>query len=325
MVVQSLGVEPGVSVADAVGSYCKAGEVLCPGCASIGSSPQALGDACGLDLRRCKSCSLVFVANAAVDEDLYAYYERRVGLGKDELYIPLTTARLRAVLDRLAPMVPGRRLLDVGCGEGQLIDAAVAGGWDPLGIDLSPAAVEIAQSFGLPCQVVDLYSDDLEFGSFDVVTMIEVLEHIPDPGPFLARAADLLRPGGLLYLTTPNLRSLGRHLLGASWPPLSPEHVVYFSPRSLRRLVSRWTDLDVVDLETRNISAAALRRLMPFVRAAPAVDVGAHIDGEFGCDQDLRHAIERSRGLRIARQAANGVLGMTRMGEAMAVTLRHRG
>ena len=75
--------------------------------------------------------------------------------------------------------------------------------------------------------------------SFDVVTMWDILEHIPDPVPFLRRAASLLRPGGLIFVKVPNPDSLEARVFGGRWPLLLPEHLNYFNLRTLQMCGSK--------------------------------------------------------------------------------------
>jgi SAM-dependent methyltransferase len=79
----------------------------------------------------------------------------------------------------------------------------------------------------------------LRDSEFDIVTLWDVLEHVVDPQVVLEKARRVLRPGGLLALNTPNIDSSIAHLLGSRWPLLLPEHLYYFSRRSLRLLLQR--------------------------------------------------------------------------------------
>lgn len=135
---------------------------------------------------------------------------------------------------------PSTRLLDLGCGNGEFLELAEACGWRATGIDMDEQAVAIARERNLDAhvgeveQAVELFSGE----TWDVVTMAHVVEHLHDPGAAIEAAAKLLRPGGRLWLATPNPSSLAHELFGIDWFHLDPpRHLVLFSPRALVRLV----------------------------------------------------------------------------------------
>ena len=126
----------------------------------------------------------------------------------------LNPVRLQYVVDRLRPdgrALAGARVLDVGCGGGLLSEAMAAEGAEVVALDLAPELVQVARLHGLESGVrVDYRLQSVESlaadapGSFDVVTCMEMLEHVPDPGAIVAACATLLRPGGRLFLSTLN-------------------------------------------------------------------------------------------------------------------------
>ena len=162
----------------------------------------------------------------------------------DLAIVPLTASWYEAVLTRLAR---GCRLLDVGIGTGLLLHLAREGGFTPLGCEISPGAAEKArEEFGVDVQVGDFLEADVGEAP-SAITMADVVEHTPDPRRFVARAAELLRPGGALFVAVPNHRStlfLAADVL-ARVPGLSsmvsklyvPNHYWYFTPATLVRLV----------------------------------------------------------------------------------------
>jgi len=140
-------------------------------------------------------------------------------------------------LVRCLPKPPGHpRLLDVGCGSGAWLDQMQWQGWDVLGIDFDAEAVAAANSRDVPAQVAsDEDLADFEAESFDAITVHHVLEHSYDPVLTLRRIHRLLRPGGLLWVATPNLDALGHRRFGASWRGLEPpRHLVLFTASGLR-------------------------------------------------------------------------------------------
>ena len=121
----------------------------------------------------------------------------------------LNPARLGYVAAR-APLA-GSRVLDVGCGGGLLSEAMARAGAKVTALDLAPELVKVARLHALESGVeVDYRVQPVEAlasaepGSFDVVTCMEMLEHVPDPGAILAACATLLRPGGRLFVSTIN-------------------------------------------------------------------------------------------------------------------------
>jgi 2-polyprenyl-3-methyl-5-hydroxy-6-metoxy-1,4-benzoquinol methylase len=141
-------------------------------------------------------------------------------------------------LARLPAPAPGHdRLCDVGCGDGQFLELAMARGWTAHGVELNPPAAEAARARGAVVVVGVIEEiDDLPWGSFDVVTSWDVLEHTPDPGPFSERLARLLAPGGTLVVTTLNYDSLVRLCFGWRWSMVCDDHFTYWNARSLRTL-----------------------------------------------------------------------------------------
>lgn len=161
------------------------------------------------------------------------------------------------------------RLLDAGCGTGLFLEAAAARGWNAVGVDPARAAMVAASARGL--RVIHGHLDDpsLQEGSFDAVTALQVVEHLPDPRVFLARCARLLRPGGVLLVATPNpLSWLARATREnfSYWIP--PTHVAWYPPPALRRLVS---GAGLRPVRTRTWTTGALHEGMTIASALPVV------------------------------------------------------
>jgi SAM-dependent methyltransferase len=157
--------------------------------------------------------------------------------------IPKLAPARGALVDREIrhlPATPGGRLLDVGCGSGAFLARMAGLGWRTQGIDPDPTAVEGARKAGLAVTEGTLADLDPEAhaGVFDAITLSHVIEHLHDPGGDLRRIKRLLRPGGLLWIATPNLEALGLRRFGRDWLGLDPpRHLVLFTRASLEMLL----------------------------------------------------------------------------------------
>jgi 2-polyprenyl-3-methyl-5-hydroxy-6-metoxy-1,4-benzoquinol methylase len=148
-------------------------------------------------------------------------------------------ASYRPVLREIAKLRPGGRLLDLGCAMGFLLEAAEQAGYEGFGLELAPAAVAAAKRrFGARVAPGGLDAAAFPGVGFDVITMIDVLEHAPDPAGLLAQARERLVPGGVLAAVLPNAASLVRRLLGSRWPHYAEEHLFHWTPRALARQLS---------------------------------------------------------------------------------------
>jgi len=146
------------------------------------------------------------------------------------------------------------RLLDVGCGSGELLEHFAAEGWEPYGVDPSRAAVEAARRRGATAHEGTLRDRPWEAATFDAIVFQHSLEHVVDPVAALEQARTLLAPGGTLAIAVPNWSSWQRRLFGDRWFVLDlPRHQQHFSPRALVRLADR-LGLAVEDVGTSSMA-----------------------------------------------------------------------
>jgi 2-polyprenyl-6-hydroxyphenyl methylase / 3-demethylubiquinone-9 3-methyltransferase len=166
-----------------------------------------------------------------------------------------------------------RRLADIGCGGGLLAEALARHGAQVCGIDLAPAMIEVARLHAhesqLPIDYRVCSAEQLAqagAGPFDVITCMELIEHVDDPAALLAAIAALLRPGGALFVSTinRNLRSFLLAIVGAEYllrliPRGTHEYARLLRPAELARLARRH------GLELRDVSGIDFN---PFARSA---------------------------------------------------------
>lgn len=133
----------------------------------------------------------------------------------------------------------GARLLDVGCGPGGFILSAAGLRWAGEGVEVSAALAAFSQDVaGVSVWEGPFESSEIPAETYDAVTLLDVIEHVPEPDKVLDKAAQVLRPGGKLIVSTPDFRSLSRRILGWNWAVLSPaEHLFYFTAGTLTRIL----------------------------------------------------------------------------------------
>ena len=151
--------------------------------------------------------------------------------------------------------MPGDRVLDVGCGNGDFLEAARDAGWTAVGLEPDPAAAALCRVRGLDVRVGSLETLGAEATGFRAITLNHVIEHLHAPREALARVFSLLQPGGMLYLDTPNADSRGAARFGRHWRGLEPpRHLVLFTPASLQALLAQ---LGFIDIQVKRRPAVA--------------------------------------------------------------------
>ncbi len=233
-----VGVMPADKMVEPGGSPAR-----CPGCG---------GDPTGhLDgpprIVRCRECGLMWLAVFPERETLESAYQ-------EDYYREETGERFSGPVERAAAWFRERRarqilsrtsgtgaILDVGCGRGVMLERFKMRGWRTLGTQLSRTAAEAARRLrGIEVVCAELVDMRLPAASFDVVTIFHVLEHLTDPAAYLAKARELLRPGGLLVVEVPDHSGAGFRLLGVRHLCVDyPNHLFFFTPEPLERLLAQ--------------------------------------------------------------------------------------
>jgi SAM-dependent methyltransferase len=216
--------------------------VACPLCNSTNSRPERI--VAGQTLEKCVDCGLVFLNPQPPTTDVVDLYTDRDAEYLTTFYNrSATPAILTGYHHKLADLERrlGRkgRMLDFGCAAGFFTQTAAVRGWDALGIDLGRWTRAAAESRGFHgVRVGTLDSMNFAPGSFDLVNASQVFEHLPTPRILLSELVRLLRSGGLLAIDVPNYHTLpillNRDDFLSNAPP---EHLNYFTPRTLRRLL----------------------------------------------------------------------------------------
>lgn len=185
------------------------------------------------NLYRCLRCKGMF-AEPPREGDIAAWYASQPC---DREYVDESKGRRRSfenVIARIERMRNKGELLDFGCGPGFFLAVASEHGWQGRGIELSKESVAFARSQGLRVEEGGIENlAQIPDGSFDCLTAFDVIEHLPNPRRFLREALRILRPGGVLVITTPRLDSMAARLMRDYWYAIIPSHLLYYTRRGL--------------------------------------------------------------------------------------------
>lgn len=202
----------------------------------------------------CSNCGLNYLSPRLTQDailKLYkdeAYYNSNIsGQGYDEYmeigdnWVKTFTKRLK----QIAPYKSAGRALDIGCGPGYFLTAAQKLGFDVHGLDPSDYIVEMGQkTWGDRMRLGLIESADYPSESFDLVVAFDTFEHIYDPKKFLSAIHRVLKPGGVLAITTPDPTSALAKVSGQNWVSFKlPEHVFYWSPETIRNVLAEHYDV----------------------------------------------------------------------------------
>jgi 2-polyprenyl-3-methyl-5-hydroxy-6-metoxy-1,4-benzoquinol methylase len=198
-----------------------------------------------LPLWQCRSCRTIVQWPQPSDERIAALYGkdyyRAWDLERSETEVrKMKIATFRGLIRRSGLATPARTL-DVGCATGYFLEAAEMECCEAYGIDVNEWAVGVAQErFGAErVKIATLEAAPWPPESFDGIFMSDLIEHVRSPRETLERAFALLRPGGMLACVTPRVDGFSCKWMGGAWPALKLEHLTYFTPESLERLLRK--------------------------------------------------------------------------------------
>lgn len=157
---------------------------------------------------------------------------------------------------------PVGALLDVGCGGGRFLNRMQKRGWQVAGTDFDKQATQkVTARYGIKTHVGELSHCNLPANRFDVVTMSQAIEHLYTPEETLRECLRILKPGGLLVMTTPNVNSIAAAEFGAHWRGWeAPRHLHLFSVESLQRLTQR-VGFEIVEARSYSAGCSGVYRV----------------------------------------------------------------
>lgn len=216
-------------------------------------------------LVRCR-CGMIYTADFAAKALSYAEDDYFVARNQYVQQWEKFTRIFESLLDRIVPFKSSGRFLDIGAGVGTLVAEAGRRGFAAEGVEVSDWASRFArEEKGLDVRTGFLEDACYKSGSFDLITINHVLEHVPNPGGTLAEISRLLKPDGVLVVGVPNIGSIMAGLRGRTWASLRPEeHIWHFTPETLKRLLAQagFTELAFESRENHEAQGWGLKDLV---------------------------------------------------------------
>jgi SAM-dependent methyltransferase len=285
----------------------------CPACGVALKAER--GTKSGFQMLSCRGCKTLYTSQlprAEMAEDYDSYYSA------ENLSVPeFINRRLDELIAGFAPYRQNTRLLDVGFGAGTLLEAARRGGWDARGVEVSRSAVEHVRTLGFDVFCGTLQEAQYPDAHFDVVTASEVLEHVPDPQAVLDEISRVLRPGGLLWGTTPHGRGLSAQMLGLKWSVVSPpEHLQLFSRSGMKKMLAQ-AGFRKARVATEGVNPYEL--LQALRGREPAGATNQQSNARVESAYSLNEALMASPSRRLLKSALNNLLNLGRIGDSLKI------
>ncbi len=204
---------------------------------------------------RCKRCLTLFLSPLPTQKDLNLYYQNSFSYSAGATNEQQIRKRAKRILSQLKRIHPtGERLLDIGSGYGYFLDEARHAGLKPIGIEPSSKLYHVTVKYLTVTKNVtfeEFYKQNKGKVKFDFITMIHVIEHVPNPKRFIEQAVELLNPQGILFIETPNVDSHLFYAEKANYTFLTPpDHLWLLSRKSFKQITSKLKSTSLIKLST---------------------------------------------------------------------------
>ncbi len=285
----------------------------CPACGRLVATTR--GYVNGLRVLQCRPCGTLHTGEIGATDfaEVYEGYYTEENLVAPEF----VAHSLDRILSSFEPYRQSNRMLDVGFGGAFAMLGAERAGWDIEGVEISEPAVKNALELGLRAVQGELGDVGYPSGHFDVVICSEVFEHVPNPRRLAEEIARVLRPGGLMWATTPHGSGISSRLLKLQWSVMCPpEHLQLFSRKGFMHLL-RSSGFSLQRVVTENLNPFEIvhdvkARLQGRVRPVDDFD-------RVSSNYEILETVYSRRSLTVAKEAVHAVLRTIRLGDSLKV------
>jgi SAM-dependent methyltransferase len=284
----------------------------CPACEETGT--RSLGIKNELEMVCCVACQTYYTPYSPwyTSESFYGSFYAPGKFAEPE-FVHRRAAEITA---KFSAYRQTNRFLDIGCGAGTILRAAQGCGWQAQGIEVSETSVDRVRELGFDVFHGEVQEAGYPSEHFDVITAVELLEHLVDPGVVVNEAARLLRKGGLFWATTPHGRGMSARLLKLKWSVISPpQHLQLFSVAGLRILLQR-AGFRHITIRTEGGNPFEILHALRPTTGSTTPDANYDRVSE---SYKLNQAFTKTRYRQYVKQVVNGCLNLARMGDSLKV------
>lgn len=257
-------------------------------------------------LVKSRSSGFVFCSRIPSDNEILDHYNHYpVGYNSES---EITISRINERLDEFEKFRNTNKILDVGCGPGLFLIEAKKRGWEVYGTEFTDKQINYLKEKGITTYQGKLIKGCFEPGIFDVIISSEVMEHINNPVEEITHFYELLRKGGLAYITTPNFNAIERYILKENYNVIEyPEHLCYYTPKTINLLMTS-NGFKKLKIKTTGISIARIKNSSRKKKDANAPNIST--------DEELRQSLETGY-KKYIKSFINWLLNLFKVGNSL--------